>query len=115
MLNPNPFVQFSDGLKLTRIPDNDRDYISDADEDANFVQHSNPNNTILRTDKTKADTDGDGIIDGIEILNGTDPTEFDGKGNGRVVITLAKNTTGARRTAVITIAGVKHTITQDFR
>jgi hypothetical protein len=115
LLNPNPFLLFSDDLKLTRIPDNDRDYISDADEDANFVQHSNPNNTILRTDKTKADTDGDGIIDGIEILNGTDPTEFDGKGNGRVVIILAKNTTGARRTAVITIAGVKHTITQDFR
>lgn len=101
--------------QFTWIPDNDRDYIADADEDANFVQHSNPNNTILHTDKTKADTDGDGIIDGIELLNGTDPTEFDGKGNGKVVITLAKNTTNARRTAIITIAGVKHTITQEFR
>jgi hypothetical protein len=40
------------------------------------------------------------------------PTLVDGSGNGTVTITLAANTTSSKRTAVIHIAGVEHTITQ---
>jgi hypothetical protein len=39
----------------------------------------------------------------------------DGVGNGTVVITLGLNALYERREAVITIAGVQHTIKQDFR
>jgi hypothetical protein len=38
-----------------------------------------------------------------------------GSGNGTVVITVALNVTNARREAEITIAGIKHTIKQEFR
>lgn len=38
-----------------------------------------------------------------------------GKGNGTVVITVALNKTYSRREGEITIAGLKHTIKQDFR
>jgi hypothetical protein len=38
-----------------------------------------------------------------------------GNGNGTVTITVAQNTTYTRREAQITIAGVTHTINQDFR
>ena len=40
------------------------------------------------------------------------PTLMDGSGNGTVTITLAANTTSSIRTAVISIAGVDHAITQ---
>jgi hypothetical protein len=38
-----------------------------------------------------------------------------GSGNGTVVITLALNVTNTRREAEIMIAGIKHTIIQEFR
>jgi hypothetical protein len=37
-----------------------------------------------------------------------------GNGNGTVVINVTLNVTNARREAEITIAGVKHTIKQEF-
>jgi hypothetical protein len=38
-----------------------------------------------------------------------------GNGNGTVVINVTLNVTNARREAEITIAGIKHTIKQEFR
>ena len=103
------------GTAQARI-DSDGDGIADANEDLFIVQHINPLNTIMHTSKYVADTDGDGISDGDEIFQyHTDPTQFDRSGSGYAVIKLAKNATGLRRTAVITIAGIKHTITQDYR
>ena len=43
-------------------PDSDFDYLSDRGE------------RIVGTNKSQPDTDGDGIPDGFEILNGTDPS-----------------------------------------
>jgi hypothetical protein len=42
-------------------------------------------------------------------------TTTPGSGNGTVIISVAQNTIYTRREAVITIAGVRHTITQEFR
>lgn len=86
--------------------DSDGDGITDEDESL-FIPHTDPANP---------DTDGDGISDGQELnIYHTNPTVFDGNGNGRVVLTLAQNTTNQRRSMVITIAGQKHTITQAYR
>jgi hypothetical protein len=38
-----------------------------------------------------------------------------GNGNGTVTITVALNTTNTRREANITIAGLNHRLTQEFR
>jgi hypothetical protein len=85
--------------------DSDGDYLTDITE-----------TTITLTNPKLADTDGDGISDGAEyLLFNTNPLVFDGRDYGTVHIKLAKNITGQRRTAVITIAGKQHTIVQDFR
>lgn len=50
------------------------------------------------------------------VAGGTGPSgSTPGTGNGTVIITVARNTIYTRREAKITIAGVTHTITQDFR
>lgn len=42
-------------------------------------------------------------------------TTTPGNGNGTVIISVAQNTIYTRREVVITIAGVRHTLTQEFR
>ena len=50
------------------------------------------------------------------VAGGTGPSgSTPGNGNGTVTISVAQNTIYTRREAKITIAGVTHTITQDFR
>lgn len=106
VIKPGYIIRLTAPNTYTSLIDSDGDGIVDVDESL-FIPHTDPSN---------ADTDGDGISDGEEVsLYHTNPTVFDGNGTGRVVLTLAKNTTGLRRTAVITISGVKHTIVQDYR
>ncbi|MEO8177521.1 MAG: OmpA family protein [Deltaproteobacteria bacterium] len=79
-LGTNPFAVDTDG-----------DLLGDADEDANrdgrYQGDSNENGRFEpqlgeETDPTRADTDGDGLKDGLEILKGTDPFNTDSDGDG---------------------------------
>ena len=55
--------------------DSDGDWIPDADEDANGNGVHEPGAPYYETDWLDADTDDDGLIDGLEAMYGTDPLD----------------------------------------
>jgi outer membrane protein OmpA-like peptidoglycan-associated protein len=72
-------------------PDTDGDLLSDADEnsdlDDGYQGDVNENNVFEpeqgdETDPTRADTDSDGLNDGLEFFFGTDPFDGDSDGDG---------------------------------
>ncbi|MGK0188251.1 MAG: hypothetical protein ACI9R3_004043 [Verrucomicrobiales bacterium] len=85
-------------LALTVLPDTDGDGVDDATETANGLDPDNPEDVALDEDKdglatgaevldfgsdpNKADSDGDGISDGDEVMAGTSPLQRDSDGDG---------------------------------
>ena len=67
--------------------------------------------------RVKIPTDVKWVTARVSSVNGKvgDSATTAGNGNGKVTITVAKNTTYTRRSATITIAGVRHELTQEFR
>ncbi len=61
-------------------PDNAEDVSLDEDEDG---LATGPEVLVFASDPRQADTDGDGLPDGQEILQGTSPTQRDTDGDGR--------------------------------
>jgi hypothetical protein len=58
---PKAFVPTAAAIATVTAPDSDKDGLSDAWEN------------IIGTDSAKSDSDGDGYLDGTEVMNGFDP------------------------------------------
>lgn len=105
--NPIPQDSDGDGDDDYRDPDSDNDGLADAAEDKNFDGDVDAS----ESDPTKADTDGDGLCDGLltigsctgaESTKGTDPnkidTDADGLCDGSIVISPCYDSEGNHNT-----------------